>query len=602
MTVKNSNNPVMKNNFFGKCVLGAAVAVLCLAGGRSLPDAGAQEQPVPNPGDATVPSDITPDSPLAQVVRLAQAGVDDGVILAYINHSGSTFNLTPDQIIYLKDLGLPNDTVTAMIQRDQQLGATATAAPTPAPETTTQTETPEQPAEVTQNYFYDTLSPYGNWVDVDGYGLCWQPTVVVYDSTWQPYCDHGHWVYTDSGWYWLSDYSWGATAFHYGRWFRDPRHGWCWWPETTWASSWVTWRYADDYCGWAPLPPHTVYREGVGIFYNGVAVGAGFDFGLGVNFFTFVPTQNFCDPHPRRFRVASVEVPGIYNRTTIINNFGVNSHDRTFVNNGIPPQRITAITRTEIRPVAIRETSAPVTRGEQLGRDGQTLDVSRPHFDANAAATLNSGVRPRPVIINRNWNNSYPRPEVPAQNNFPQPDRNRSIPQVQPQNNFQRPPMNQIPPARNPQIGAPVQIPPVTQPQVPQNRDNAPHTPRPVNQNPQSDFNPPPQQTPPANQTHIQQNYSAPPQPVAPVVRNPQAGSPAQETTAPNFNSDRNVRIMPPKMQEQFPRDATPSPDERVVPPPTSQGSQPGTSPQPSSTQSGQQKYGRDKNQNGPGN
>jgi hypothetical protein len=624
MTIKINNNPVMKINFFEKCVLGTAVVVLCLAGGHSLPVASAQDQSAPVPGDATLPADIAPDSPLAQVVRMAQSGVNESVILAYINNSGSPFNLTTDQIIYLKDLGLPDDAVTAMIQRDQQLGATVGAAP--APETTVQTETPEQPAEVTQNYFYDTLSPYGNWVDVEGYGLCWQPTVVVYDSSWQPYCDHGHWVYTDDGWFWLSDYSWGATAFHYGRWFHDPRHGWCWWPDTTWAPSWVTWRYGDDYCGWAPLPPHTVYREGVGIFYNGVAVGAGFDFGLGVNFFTFVPTQDFCDPHPRRFRVAPAEVTRIYSRTAVINNFGVNSHDRAFVNNGIPPQRITAVTRKEIRPVAIRETSAPARRGEQFGRDGQTIIVNRPHFDADAAATLNRGVRPRPVTVprqntprplipNENRNNFNPRPEAPAQNNFPQPDRSRNIPPAQQRNNFQRPPMNQTSPARNPQIGAPAQIPPARSPQVPQNRDNAPRTQRPVdqadhNRDSRLNYNQPSPQMPPANQTRIPQNNSAPQQP---VVRNPQARSPA-----PN-------PYMSPKMQEQFPRAAMPRPEERVITPPqqpqinnaprieqrpanepppsrVAPPAQQGGSQPASSTQSGQQKSGRDRNQNGPGN
>ena len=428
----------MKINFFGRCILGTTIAILCLAGGPSFTNAHAQDQSAPPSGDATLPADIAPDSPLAQVVRLAQSGVDESVILAYINNSSTPFNLTPDQIIYLKDLGLPNDAVTAMIQRDQQLGATET--PAPAPQTAAQPDTSEQPAEVTQNYFYDTLSPYGNWVDVEGCGLCWQPTVVIYDSGWQPYCDHGHWVYTDCGWYWLSDYSWGGTAFHYGRWFHDPHHGWCWWPDTVWGPSWVTWRYTDGYCGWAPLPPHTVYQAGAGIFYNGVAVSANFDFGLGVNLFTFVPTQNFCDPHPRTHRVAPAQVTQIYNRTTIINNFNVDGHSHAIINAGIPPERITAVTRTEIRPVSIRETSAPVTRGEQLGRDGQTLEINRPQFSASAAASLNNGIRPRPLatagqnqprplIINGNGNNYNQRPETPAQNNYSQPDRNRNVPQ-----------------------------------------------------------------------------------------------------------------------------------------------------------------------------
>jgi hypothetical protein len=522
--------PAMKTNLFGKCILGTTLAVLCLAGGRSLTTAVAQEQPAPASGDAALPADIAPDSPLAQVVRLAQSGVDESVILAYINNSSSAFNLTPDQIIYLKDLGLPNDAVTAMIQRDQQLGATAAAAP--APQTTAQTETPEQPAVVTQNYFYDTLSPYGGWVNVDGYGLCWQPTVVVYNSDWQPYCDHGHWVYTDDGWYWLSDYSWGATTFHYGRWFRDSHRGWCWWPDTAWAPSWVTWRYADDYCGWAPLPPRTVYREGVGIFYNGVAVGANFDFGLSVNFFTFVPTRNFCDPHPRHFRAGPSQVAQIYSHTAIINNFNMDSHSHTIINGGIPREHISAITRTEIRPVSIHETSGPGSHGEQLGRGGQTITVNRPHFDPAAATVLNNGVRPRPVtvtrqnppgslIINGNRNSSNPRFGAPAQNNFSQPDRSLNIRQTPAANQIQTPRGQQ----QHSAVSTPVQ-------------KTTPNYYSPSAQTPNSNYDPDKRVYAPKQQQIISQepiHYSPPAAPAAPAapVERPQNVEPRRNYSQP---------------------------------------------------------------------
>src|SRR5208283_1294824 len=253
---------------------------------------------------------------------------------------------------------LPNEVVTAMMQRDQQLQQQMTASayqppaqPAPVPETTEQPETApmeqpveqpvEQPAEVSVNYFYDNLALYGAWVDVNGYGQCWRPSVAVSNPGWQPYCDHGHWVYTDCGWYWYSDYSWGWAPFHYGRWFRDARWGWCWAPDIVWGPSWVTWRYSDDYCGWAPLPPRAVYREGVGFFYNGLAVSVGFDFGLSWNCFAFVPIGHFCDPHPRRYCVAPTQVTQIYNHTTVINNFNV--HDHNFINHGIDPERITIV-------------------------------------------------------------------------------------------------------------------------------------------------------------------------------------------------------------------------------------------------------------------
>ncbi len=420
----------MKTEFYKRCVWGTATAVLCLTGVRSPFNSPAQAQSIsPSSGSATessaLPPNIFPTSPLAQVVRLAQAGVDESVITTFIMNSSSTFNLDSDKIIYLKDIGLPNEVVTTMMQRDQQLqqqmAATTyqpSAQPAPAPPSQPEIspQPVEQPAEVTVNYFYDTLTPYGTWLDVAGYGRCWRPSVVVYNPGWQPYCDHGHWVYTDCGWYWLSDYSWGWAPFHYGRWFQHARWGWCWTPDIVWGPSWVTWRYSDDYCGWAPLPPFAVYREGAGFFYNGLAVSIGFDFGLSWNCFAFVPIGHFCDPHPRRFCAPPTQATQIYSHTTVINNFGVRNHN--FVNHGIDPEHITAVTRTPIHPISIRDTTSPVARGahsDQLSYDGSTLVVNRPHFVDHPVPGENINKRPMPSASS-------------AQNHSLQPNVNQPVP------------------------------------------------------------------------------------------------------------------------------------------------------------------------------
>ena len=465
----------MKIKFFKTCVLGTATVVLCLMGVRSPFNSPAQAQPTPPPPDnatesSALPPNVYPTSPLAQVIRLTQAGVDESIIMTFVTNSGSTFNLDSDKIIYLKDIGLPNEVVTVMMQRDQQLQQQMAASayqppaqPAPAPDTTYQPETApppqpvEQPAEVTVNSFYDTLAPYGSWVDVDGYGRCWRPSVVVYNSGWQPYCDHGHWVYTDCGWYWSSDYSWGWAPFHYGRWFQHSRWGWCWTPDTVWGPSWVTWRYSNEYCGWAPLPPRAVYREGVGFFYNGLAVSIGFDFGLSWNCFAFVPIGHFCDPHPRRYCVAPAQVTQIYNHTTVINNF--NGHGRNLANRGIDPEHITAVTHTPIRPVAIRDTAAPSGHGpraDQLSRDGSTLIVGRPGSMNNPASGGHQ--------------NNHSLPSVsPAQNHSPQPNNNWPASPTQPA------PQPHVPivTTHGPQEGNAIHI-PTQHPSSPANYNSAP--------------------------------------------------------------------------------------------------------------------------------
>jgi len=449
----------MKTHFFRKLTLGIALATLWLASDHftQLSNVQAQAEPagpttaadtsaVP-PANVAPPPSILPSSPLAQVIRLVQSGVDEGVILTFVTNSTSTFNLDSDKIIYLSDLGVPNEVVSAMMERDQALQQQMAAAnpppppPQPPPPETPTTEPPElppppEPTQVTVNYFYSSLAPYGTWVNVDGYGRCWRPTIVVYNSGWQPYCDRGHWVYSDCGWYWASDYSWGV-AFHYGRWFQIPRLGWCWWPDTVWAPSWVTWRYSNDYCGWAPLPPFAVYRPGVGFVYQGNGVSIGFNFGLAANCFTFVPTRYFCDPHPRHYRVEARDETRIYNQTTVINNFNFDSHNRTLVNNGIAVQHITDATRTPIHPVPVRELRVSAGQPWRGGPVGQQ----------NRGPGVTTGNPPQPGSAYDNRNNSTPRGGAPTQNRVSQ----------QPGNNQNQQPNRNWPPAPQTPAAPPAQ-------------------------------------------------------------------------------------------------------------------------------------------------
>lgn len=392
------------------------------------PDPAMQNQPPPH---------VMISSSLNEVVKMAQAGIDEGVMLSFVTNSAGTFNLGSDQIIYLNDLGLSSQVVTAMIQHDQmwssgagtlgastvpsplppmpatasitQPAATADAPPgaaqyAPAAASTTQPPpsampaAPDQappPTVVNNNYFYDSLSPYGNWVNVDGYGWCWQPTATVINSDWRPYCDGGRWLYTDNGWYWASDYTWGGIAFHYGRWFSDPRWGWCWWPDTCWGPSWVTWRYGGDYCGWAPLPPCSYWSPGIGFSYYGGSVGLSFGFGLGYNCYSFVPWNHFYDAHPYRYALAGNQGARIYNNSTVVNNY-INGNNNTIINDGIGVAKVTQFSRSEIRKVAVRD--APLAPGralqaDRVARENGKLVVYRPLAPVTAPSATHRDTR-----------------------------------------------------------------------------------------------------------------------------------------------------------------------------------------------------------------
>ena len=416
----------MKSLFGHKNIFAIAAALAAVTNFGCVSQA--EERPIPPPvAEAALPANISADSPAAQVIKLVRSGVDVGVINSFILNTPEAFALDADAIIALNDAGVPTALINQMLDHDKKTSAAAVNAaaaavqpPTPPPAPVAPPATPAPPVEkvvivnqtapppapVTVNYFNDTLAPYGSWVEVDGYGRCWRPTVVTYDSDWRPYCDRGRWVYTDCGWYWDSDYSWGAT-FHYGRWFHHARHGWCWYPDTEWAPSWVTFRSGGDYCGWAPLPPLAVFRPGAGFFYRGASVSVGFSFGLDADCFTFVGADRFCERRPRDFRADRNHATQIFNQTTVINNYG--NHNTTIINNGIAVDRVGRGDRNPIRPVEVG--SLPNAgrhgwRGENGGRDehrdGGNNNNGRNVSNSNSNGNNSSGGRSQPGIENGN--------------------------------------------------------------------------------------------------------------------------------------------------------------------------------------------------------
>lgn len=363
------------------------------------------------------PPNIRTNGPIGEIVRMTESGVDEGVLLSFVTNSPSIFGLGADEIIYLNDIGVPSSVVTAMLQHDQGLKAGTgptfdfqpapqppemantpapaevapqSTAPPPAPETAQ--AAPPPPENVSYQAFYDSLNPYGSWVNIDGYGQVWQPTVGVANPTWTPYVNGGHWIYTDSGWYWVSDYSWGWAPFHYGRWFRHYRLGWCWYPDTYWGPSWVTWRYNDGYCGWAPLPPGACYAPGIGMTYWGSHVGVGFSFGLGYDCFTFVSWGHFNDHHLHHYAEHHDHGRQLYHDSVAATRFDGNR--RFASNHGLPVDRVTRGTGTEVRKVAIREVSTPAARGvrnERLAGDGRSVAVYRPRLADSPRAQAAEG-------------------------------------------------------------------------------------------------------------------------------------------------------------------------------------------------------------------
>jgi len=363
------------------------------------------------PAVGTLPANYKPSESLNEIIKMAQAGVSEEVLLTYVNNARKAFSPTPEDIIFLNDLGVSEDVIKALIYSKgaapvakPQVAESAKPAPAepaaaapppapaingvvaqpapdaaPAPETSVVVVT--QPGQVqTVSYFYDSLAPYGNWVNLSGYGWCWQPTVAVVNVGWQPYCDRGRWVYSNHGWYWNSDYSWGWAAFHYGRWHRHGSYGWMWVPGTVWGPSWVSWRYNNAYCGWAPLPPAAHYRSGFGFTYNGGSVSVGFDFGLSYAHYSYVPASSFCARTPKHYVVPAHHARTVHNNTTVINNY-ISGDNNTVINQGIARDTIAKVTKTPIREVTVKEALVHNTPGmnpDRITRDRDRDVIHRP--------------------------------------------------------------------------------------------------------------------------------------------------------------------------------------------------------------------------------
>ncbi len=222
--------------------------------------------------------------------------------------------------------------------------------------------------EISIGFFYDYLAPVGTWVEFDPYGYVWCPNDLGYG--WHPYWD-GHWVWTEFGWTWVSDYDWGWAPFHYGRWDWDDDLGWFWDPDIIWGPAWVTWAWDADFIGWAPLPPDVDFVAGVGI--------STFSRQLPARYWSFVEGSHFTDPRVRDY-VLPLE------RTNSIINYQLNRTNITVTNNrvfngGVAVDEVRRVTGREVPTYRVEDATGP----GKLQVGAQTVHIYRPMVQKTTA-------------------------------------------------------------------------------------------------------------------------------------------------------------------------------------------------------------------------
>jgi len=251
---------------------------------------------------------------------------------------------------------------------------------------------------VSFGFFYNSLDPYGQWVQVGDYGYCWHPNNVGPD--WRPYAD-GYWAYTDDGWTWVSYEDFGWITYHYGRWLHVQDFGWCWAPDYQWAPAWVSWRCGDQYVGWAPLPPEARFQVDAGF-------GAGCDaeYDIGPSCYNFCEIGSFGSP-----ALLSVLIDPSRNVALIDNSANVTnvSYRNNAIVDGGPDYRV--LSGRSARPIQslqlVRRTDPGIAGNAAFARQiGGQLVVIAPNVAPSSA-----GMRPARIAqvlpqerVDKGWN------------------------------------------------------------------------------------------------------------------------------------------------------------------------------------------------------
>ena len=111
-------------------MIALAVMALCsqttavLLAQDSAPTPASAEAAAPTSASETRPVQLSPGVP--EILKLVSAHVSDGAITAFISNSGRTYHLSVSEILYLREQGMSDQVLTAMVTAGQNVTAVAT--------------------------------------------------------------------------------------------------------------------------------------------------------------------------------------------------------------------------------------------------------------------------------------------------------------------------------------------------------------------------------------------------------------------------------------------------------------------------------------------
>src|ERR1700722_17413960 len=116
-------------------------------------------------------------------------------------------------------------------------------------------------------YGASDLNYYGNYSNVPGYGMMWQPFFT--GVGWDPFMNGAWSWYPGYGYMFASAYPWGWMPYRYGNWMFIPGSGWMWQP-----GGFNSWAGVPRFAGTLPVGFHALVAPSGGVVKT-VAIGIG---------------------------------------------------------------------------------------------------------------------------------------------------------------------------------------------------------------------------------------------------------------------------------------------------------------------------------------
>ena len=208
----------MKTRFCNKSILpvsgiaALAISLVTVFGQEAGPNTTAATDTTKS---TSTPADVATATPVLSagandVLKLARAKVGNSTILAFIHNSGISYTLSASEVIYLREQGLSDEVITAMLEQRRNLDNSAFAKTQTAAASTNQSQVYALPKTTVVQTVPSTVYVYRDYP--------------VYDDWWYPSVSLG--FVFGGGWYGGGYHDWDNHSHGGGsHWDGDGDHG-----------------------------------------------------------------------------------------------------------------------------------------------------------------------------------------------------------------------------------------------------------------------------------------------------------------------------------------------------------------------------------------